>query len=116
MAVSNSSHLDTPPPRPASSVWTVHDSSWSTEAMMIKKDLPGRTLDFTFDLSATPVIGRKVASELPGEQARENKVLSPGGAVDLSTWRKPHLSQVRVQSVVRPLSANCSPVIQLDCS
>ena len=83
---------------------------------MIKKDLPGRTLDFTFDLSATPVIGRKVASEFPGEPARENKVLSPGGAGDLSTWRKPHLSQVRVQSVVRSLSANCSPVIQLDCS
>ena len=29
MAVSHSSHLDTPPPRPASSVWTAYDSSWS---------------------------------------------------------------------------------------
>ena len=61
---------------------------------MIKKDLPGRTLDFTFDLSTTPVIGRKCTPEMPGEVAKENKVLSPVGTVDLSTWRKPHLSQV----------------------
>lgn len=63
---------------------------------MIKKDLPGRTLDFTFDLSTTPVIGRKCTQEIPGEVAKENKVLSPVGTVDLSTWRKPHLSQVTV--------------------
>lgn len=100
MAVSHSSHLDTPPPRPASSVWTAHDSSWSAEAMMIKKDLPGRTLDFTFDLSATPVIGRKGTPEIPGEVVKESKLLSPVGTVDLSTWRKPHLSQVKVISVL----------------
>jgi len=96
MAVSHSSHLDTPPPRPASSVWTAYDSSWSAEAMMIKKDLPGRTLDFTFDLSTTPVIGRRVTPENPVEHGKENKVLSPVATVDLSAWRKPHLSQVHV--------------------
>ena len=63
---------------------------------MIKKDLPGRTLDFTFDLSTTPVIGRRGTPEIPGEVGKENKVLSPVGTVDLSTWRKPHLSQVGV--------------------
>lgn len=94
MAVSHSSHLDTPPARPASSVWTVHDSSWSAEAMMIKKDLPGRTLDFTFDLSATPVIGRRATTEISGEMGRENKLLSQVSTVDLSTWKKPYLSQV----------------------
>ncbi|XP_029213132.2 LOW QUALITY PROTEIN: protein furry homolog [Acropora millepora] len=113
MAVSNSSHLDTPPPRPASSVWTVHDSSWSTEAMMIKKDLPGRTLDFTFDLSATPVIGRKVGSEFPGDLARENKVLSPGGTVDLSTWRKPHLSQRRTRERIVNVLTTCGHTVGL---
>ena len=96
MAVSHSSHLDTPPARPASSVWTVHDSSWSAEAMMIKKDLPGRTLDFTFDLSATPVIGRRATPEISGEMCRENKLLSQVSTVDLSTWKKPYLSQVHV--------------------
>lgn len=94
MAVSHSSHLDTPPPRPASSVWTAYDSSWSAEAMMIKKDLPGRTLDFTFDLSTTPVIGRRSTPEPQGEHSKENKVLSPVATVDMSVWRKPHLSQV----------------------
>lgn len=61
---------------------------------MIKKDLPGRTLDFTFDLSTTPVIGRRGTPEIPADMGKENKVLSPVGTVDLSTWRKPHLSQV----------------------
>lgn len=97
MAVSHSSHLDTPPPRPASSVWTAYDSSWSAEAMMIKKDLPGRTLDFTFDLSTTPVIGRRVTPENAVEHGKENKVVSPVATVDLSAWRKPHLSQVHVR-------------------
>ena len=62
---------------------------------MIKKDLPGRTLDFTFDLSATPVIGRRGAPETQGEHGKDNKILSPVATVDLSAWRKPHLSQVR---------------------
>jgi len=63
---------------------------------MIKKDLPGRTLDFTFDLSATPVIGRRATPEISGEMGRENKLLSQVSTVDLSTWKKPHLSQVDV--------------------
>ena len=61
---------------------------------MIKKDLPGRTLDFTFDLSTTPVIGRRVTPESAVDYGRENKVVSPVATVDLSAWRKPHLSQV----------------------
>lgn len=64
---------------------------------MIKKDLPGRTLDFTFDLSTTPVIGRRVTTENPVEHGKENKVLSPVATVDLSAWRKPHLSQVSLR-------------------
>ena len=63
---------------------------------MIKKDLPGRTLDFTFDLSATPVIGRRATPEISGEMSRENKLLSQVSTVDLSTWKKPYLSQVHV--------------------
>ena len=63
---------------------------------MIKKDLPGRTLDFTFDLSATPVIGRRATPEISGEMGRENKLLSQVSTVDLSTWKKPYLSQVHV--------------------
>lgn len=65
---------------------------------MIKKDLPGRTLDFTFDLSTTPVIGQRV--ENPVEHGKENKLLSPVTTVDLSGWRKPHLSQVHLTNYV----------------
>lgn len=61
---------------------------------MIKKDLPGRTLDFTFDLSATPVIGRRITPEPQADSGKENKLISPVATVDMSVWRKPHLSQV----------------------
>ncbi|KAL9973951.1 hypothetical protein ACROYT_G020474 [Oculina patagonica] len=113
MAVSHSSHLDTPPPRPASSVWTAYDSSWSAEAMMIKKDLPGRTLDFTFDLSTTPVIGRRGAPETQGEHGKENKILSPVATVDLSAWRKPHLSQRRTRERLVNVLTTCGHTVGL---
>lgn len=113
MAVSHSSHLDTPPPRPASSVWTAYDSSWSTEAMMIKKDLPGRTLDFTFDLSATPVIGRRSTPEPQVDSGKENKLISPVATVDMSVWRKPHLSQRRTRERLVNVLTTCGHTVGL---
>ena len=47
----------------ASSMSSYHweSSQFSTDGDMynFKKELPGRTMEFTFDLSQTPVIGRK---------------------------------------------------------
>ncbi|CAH2036135.1 unnamed protein product, partial [Iphiclides podalirius] len=39
--------------------WDSHASSILDTELHGKKELPGRTMDFTFDLSQTPVIGRK---------------------------------------------------------
>ncbi|XP_045542043.1 protein furry-like [Papilio machaon] len=39
--------------------WDSHASSILDTDLHGKKELPGRTMDFTFDLSQTPVIGRK---------------------------------------------------------
>lgn len=39
--------------------WDNHASSILDTELHGKKELPGRTMDFTFDLSQTPVIGRK---------------------------------------------------------
>ena len=61
---------------------------------MIKKDLPGRTLDFTFDLSTTPIIGRRSAPDIPEERSKDCKLVANVLSVDASAWKKPHLSQV----------------------
>lgn len=87
LAVSHSSHLDTPPPRLSS---CIVDNSWSADTAQMKKELPGRTLDFTFDLSATRVIGCPTALDVAGESGKESKTSS----ADVCGWRKPHLSQV----------------------
>lgn len=84
--MSNSSNLDTPPPRPPSTVWSSYDSSWAIDAVHIKKELPGRTLEFTYDLSSVPVIGKKRMIENIHEQAK----VTP----DIPAPRKPNTSQV----------------------
>jgi len=85
--VSNSSNLDTPPPRPPSTVWSTYDSSWAIDALPVKKELPGRTLEFTYDLSLVPVIGQKSKVENSSEQAKP--------APDIPASRKPNTSQVK---------------------
>ncbi|XP_032237485.2 protein furry homolog isoform X2 [Nematostella vectensis] len=100
-AVSKSSNLDTPPPRPASSIWSVHDSTWVIDALPTKKELPGRTLAFTFDLSATPVIGRRGTPEC-AEQTKENKVVN-----DVTCARKAHISQRRTRERLVTVLQTC---------
>ena len=61
LAVTRSSTLVAPPSTGAMSYhWETTSASNFAEAdMYFKKELPGRTMEFTFDLSQTPVIGRK---------------------------------------------------------
>lgn len=91
--MSNSSNLDTPPPRPASAVWSTFDSTWAIDALPIKKELPGRTLEFTYDLSSIPVIGRRGNLENI-EQFKESKIVP-----DLPAPRKPNTSQVNIYEI-----------------
>ncbi|KAI5637016.1 protein furry [Phthorimaea operculella] len=48
--------------------WDSHASSILDTELHGKKELPGRTMDFTFDLSQTPVIGRKYLPKAGGSQ------------------------------------------------
>ncbi|XP_049885792.1 protein furry isoform X3 [Pectinophora gossypiella] len=48
--------------------WDSHASSILDTELHGKKELPGRTMDFTFDLSQTPVIGRKYLPKTSGSQ------------------------------------------------
>uniref|UniRef100_A0A8C7D4P5 FRY microtubule binding protein n=1 Tax=Oncorhynchus kisutch TaxID=8019 RepID=A0A8C7D4P5_ONCKI len=91
------------------------------------KALPGKTLDFTFDISETPVIGRRY-EELQGSPGREGK--SRAIAVTCSTsstssgstsnnvlvpvsWKIPQSSQVSV--TLSPSSPTISQVIFSSC-
>ena len=58
LAVTRSSTLVAPPSssHPAPHHWEPH-TSFAEAEVWFKKELPGRTMEFTFDLSQTPVIG-----------------------------------------------------------
>ncbi len=61
LAVNRSSNLVAPPTTGAMSYnWeTTSGSNFAEADFYFKKELPGRTMEFTFDLSQTPVIARK---------------------------------------------------------
>ena len=78
LAVTRSSTLVAPPSTGAMSYhWETTSASNFAEAdMYFKKELPGRTMEFTFDLSQTPVITRK--------QIRPNMVVPPPSSASTS--------------------------------
>ncbi|XP_046454255.1 protein furry-like isoform X2 [Daphnia pulex] len=65
LAVTRSSSLVAPPSSASgpSSGWgsDSNASSFSDSELFVKKELPGRTMEFTYDLSQTPIIGRRHA-------------------------------------------------------
>ncbi|XP_076040545.1 microtubule binding protein furry isoform X4 [Oratosquilla oratoria] len=58
MAVTRSSSLVVPPASSHTSYWDQHHMFTDIEGHF-KKELPGRTMEFTFDVNQTPVIGRR---------------------------------------------------------
>lgn len=56
--------------------WDNHASSILDTELHGKKELPGRTMDFTFDLSQTPVIGRKYLPKAGSQPATGPSSLS----------------------------------------
>ena len=89
LAVSNSSQIEAPPPRPVSSMIAIYDSSWSLETVGVKKELPGRTLDFTFDFSLTSSPSKHTLEVPRGD------ILSVSTNTGESAgWKKPQASQV----------------------
>ncbi|KAK6976868.1 protein furry, partial [Biomphalaria glabrata] len=120
LAVTRSSTLATPPPSVQSSVisndltvFPAHTSFAEAESLTkFSKELPGRTLDFTIDLSRTPIIGRKFFSPDNFKQSppddKDKPPSTSGSAVSLSrkpsnnqdidsVWRRPQASQARVR-------------------
>lgn len=92
----------------SSSLTSIHHPTFSEDNIFMKKELPGRTMEFTFDLSQTPVIGRRFLQkndkieEITSKSSvtpRRSCSISPADSSPQSSWKRPWMSQVR-----KPLS------------
>ncbi|XP_047125679.1 protein furry homolog-like isoform X1 [Hydra vulgaris] len=79
------------------------ESSWSLSSDMFKKDLPGRTLEFSFNVSNTPVIGARYNLE----ELKDHIEATPGATTAAPCWRKPHGSQKRTRERLVQLLPMC---------
>ncbi|XP_016844243.1 protein furry isoform X3 [Nasonia vitripennis] len=122
LVVTRSSTLVAPPT-------TVHAPSWepsissphpsfNDNEIFTKKELPGRTMDFTYDLSQTPVIGkrwliRQVNEEKNTNSPRRSISLSPADNGPASGWKRPWMSQGRVRECLVNLLTTCGQRVGL---
>ena len=80
LAVSSCSQLEIPVQRAPS---VMFDSTWSLDmSVAARQELPGKTLDFTFDLS-TSLVSPQESQDVPQKNLNET-----------SGWKRPQLSQV----------------------
>ena len=106
LVVTRSSSLVAPPISSVHSNWEsslnpLPHPSFNEDSLFNKKELPGRTMEFTFDVSQTPVIGRrffnKVEETQPLVTPRRSCSLSPADVTPQTGWKRPWMSQVGVQ-------------------
>lgn len=107
--------------------------SYSDSEVFCKKELAGRTMEFSFDVSQTPLIGRRLllkpdletnvstqakisqptnASGTPNSPRRSTS-LSPADTAPLSGWKRPWLSQGRVRECLVNLLTTCGQRVGL---
>merc|ERR1719445_1937769 len=115
LAVTRSSTLVAPPSTshtPTPHLWEAH-AAFSESDLYFKKELPGRTMEFTYDLSQTPVIERRhkrtglpsfsgydkdeLATATLATSPRRSLSLSAADSGTFSGWRRPWMSQSRVR-------------------
>merc|ERR1719334_942130 len=126
LAVTRSSTLVAPPSTNHVSNphhWEPH-TSFAEAEVYFKKELPGRTMEFTFDLSQTPVIERRHRrtglSSISAER-EEASATSPRRSLSLSTadsstfsgWKRPWMSQSRVRECLVNLLNVCGQKVGL---
>jgi hypothetical protein len=153
LVVTRSSTLATPPVYNIGSAYSsitsgVQSGSYSVDCISIasgasfadsefssKRELPGRTMDFTFDLNQTPIVGRKyliknnsseTAPNLANNEkvnVEEKEVLTSSPRRSLShnhsfnensnNWRRPWLSQSRIRERLIGLLTSCGQRVGL---
>ena len=84
--------LPSAPRLPWGSSLTIAESSWSGTASGFRKELPGRTLQFTYDVTTTPLIGAKF--ERGSKETINDGKTDESSSNFVSCWRRPHGSQV----------------------
>ncbi|XP_063231705.1 protein furry [Bacillus rossius redtenbacheri] len=127
LVVTRSSTLVAPPTSLHPSHWDTsrHSShpSFAESEVFMKKELPGRTMEFTFDLSQTPVIGRRflvkaderssAGSSGPSASPRRSVSLSPADNASVAGWKRPWMSQGRVRECLVNLLTTCGQRVGL---
>ncbi|CAH0545977.1 unnamed protein product [Brassicogethes aeneus] len=124
LVVSRSSSLVAPPtsiqPQWESSLNSILHPSFNEDSVFAKKELPGRTMDFTFDLSQTPVIGRRFLHKTDEtSQAktlatpRRSFSISPADINPQSGWKRPWMCQGRVRECLVNLLTTCGQRVGL---
>ncbi|KAF5278113.1 hypothetical protein FQR65_LT03629 [Abscondita terminalis] len=126
LVVTRSSSLVAPPASVQHSYWegsltSVPHPSFTDTEVFTKKELPGRTMEFTFDLSQTPVIGRRLlvkneesnVTMKPVASPRRSCSLSPADTAPLSGWKRPWMSQGRVRECLVNLLTACGQRVGL---
>ncbi|KAJ8924572.1 hypothetical protein NQ315_000721 [Exocentrus adspersus] len=124
LVVSRSSSLVAPPitihSHWESSLTAMPHPSFSEESVFNKKELPGRTMEFTFDMSQTPVIGRRFlnkteepASSKTAATPRRSCSISPADGSPQSGWKRPWMCQGRVRECLVNLLTTCGQRVGL---
>lgn len=129
--VARSSSLAAPPssvPASLSGVTTADcisiasSTSFAESEFSAKRELPGRTIEFTFDLSITPVVGlnpdaKEEANETKEEKSSPRRSLSHNHSFSengsLGGWRRPWLSQGRTREHLISLLTACGQRVGL---
>ena len=107
--------------------------TYSESEVFCKKELAGRTMEFSFDVSQTPLIGRRLLlkpdletnvstqarisqpSNITGtpNSPRRSTSLSPADTAPLSGWKRPWMSQGRVRECLVNLLTTCGQRVGL---
>lgn len=136
--VAKSSSLQIVPqgPPPDISLFKNFHGSYSDSEISCKKELAGRTMDFTYDISQTPLIGRRILLKTDNTDSstqkstnqsssqhlgsagtpnspRRSASLSPADTAPLSGWKRPWMSQGRVRECLVNLLSTCGQRVGL---
>uniref|UniRef100_A0A1S4MZI1 Uncharacterized protein n=1 Tax=Pediculus humanus subsp. corporis TaxID=121224 RepID=A0A1S4MZI1_PEDHC len=90
--------------------------SFSENEIFTKKELPGPTMEFTFDLSQTPVIGRRFIprkEEKSNVSPRRSVSLSPADGGNVTGWKRPWMCQGRVRECLVNVLTTCGQRVGL---
>ncbi|KAL1517075.1 hypothetical protein ABEB36_000886 [Hypothenemus hampei] len=125
LVVSRASSL-VAPPTSITTHWESHFSSiphpptFTEDTVFSRKELPGRTMEFTFDLSQTPVIGRRFYNKTDDDERckiaatpRRSCSISPADVSAQSGWKRPWMCQGRVRECLVNLLTTCGQRVGL---